>query len=211
MIDRFQLASYKKREKKENYLDNLLYLELLDFCLGDREFSNEPLRVLDVGARDWFYAGALWHFFSFAGDSSRSVRVTGFELDPYLTYIDGHSRLDFARFFSRDLPGMDYRSIDFLLCEEKADVVTIFHPFLRSYEHLEGGLPLSCFYPKDLILHSYSLLKEGGYLVIVNFDYETKMLLELLEELGMKVFRRGDWFSELADRPARHAAVVTKE
>lgn len=205
LVERYSLGFLKSREGRENYLDNLLTLEWLDFCLADEDFPS-LVRVVDVGARDWYYAPALWHFFGRRSE----VRLTGVEIDPFLTYGDGHSRWDYARFYSRELPHARYKIGDFLDYGEKADVVTFFHPFLRPYEHLEGGLPLRFFHPEGMFAHAYDLLEEGGCLVVVNFDYETPVLLSLLETLGISIEKRGDYHSMLADRPARHVTLVRK-
>lgn len=207
--DRYQLAGYKRRETHENYVDNLLYLEILEFCLKDHPFPPK-LEVVDVGPRDWYYAPALWHYFTIGEHGPREANITGVEIDPYLIYWDGHSRRDFAEFYIREFPGMQYEVGDFLDYEKPAHVITMFHPFLRPYEHLEGGLPLDSFHPKEMISHAYSLLQPGGALVLVTFDYETEPLIDLLNELGLEAKKRGDYQAVLAERPKRHAAIVIK-
>lgn len=180
LIHRFSLTDLVNRGRRHDILENLYYLELLihAFDRGHVTLPRSQLEAIDVGVSDWFYApalsAALQHWqpaFMQTVDSpsaARQVRALGFEADPNRLHADGHSRADWADWYTRELPGLSYLPTDFRLWAGTADVATMFFPFVFATDSDRWGLPRSLFHPTDLLQHVLDQLRPGGVLVIAN-------------------------------------------
>ena len=144
----------------------------------------ETVRSLDVGSKNFAYIRGLYHFFRNAGGTIRQVELTGIEIDAYQIYSNLHSRYDYALHHTRNLDRCRFIPGDVLEHQERYDVITWFLPFVTKYPLRKWGLPGSMFKPIDQLKHVYSLLNEGGILLIANKEEkEGDIQLELLRPL----------------------------
>ena len=145
---------------------------------------SDDLEALDVGARNWFYVRALWALLHGHGGRSRTLTLTGLEVDPFVVYSDGHSRYDWARLYTAPLPRAHFVAGDFFAHAATYDLVIVLFPFLNREEHLEMGLPLSLYRPVDFLAHAIRAVRPGGTLVVTCFDYEREALEIAWKALG---------------------------
>ncbi len=161
----------------ETVREALGVLDLVETALAAARIElPDPLDALDVGARNWFYVRALDALLRFYGGSERNVELTGLEVDPFVVYRDGHSRFDWAQLYAASLPQARYLARDFFSHAGVHDLVLILFPFLNRAEHLDMGLPLSLYRPRDLLAHALAAVRPGGTLVVTCFDYERAAL-----------------------------------
>lgn len=173
--------------ERETVREALNVLDLLETALerGDVRLG-EAIDVLDVGARNWFYVRAMWALLRGYGGRPREVELTGLEVDPFVVYADGHSRYDWARLYARPLGKARFVAADFFEHDGRHDLVVVLFPFLNREEHLEMGLPLSLYRPRDFLAHCVGAVRPGGSLVVCCFDYEREALERAWEELGQQ-------------------------
>lgn len=140
--------------------------------------SSSPLRVLDVGCKNFEVAPALLASLATRGVRRDAIELTGIELDAYRVYAGGHSRADAATYFlelaAKAGFGGAHRFIagDVLEHREHYDVITWLHPFVTPTPLLRWGLPLRHLAPERMLAHVASLRAPGGLLVIVNQEPE---------------------------------------
>lgn len=145
-----------------NALENYHLLDLLDRV---RQRYTWPLEngktVVDVGAKNFYYAATLRHFF-------KPHKLTGIELDAYKLYHDFHTRWSYAQFYIQDFPETDFVPGDFLKYRERADVITLFLPFVLKYPLVKWTLPGRFFVPQKIFDHAFAVLNPGGRLLMTN-------------------------------------------
>lgn len=174
LTTRFDLAALRQRSTRLVFAENLDRLEVLRRLLDGLELpgsTNAALRAVDVGCSSFSYATALQRYFSYASSTlPREVLLRGVEVDGFGIYRDGHSRSDHARAHAA-LAGANvhFHVDDFATMQlEVQDVVTMWFPFVRRYQLLQWGLPLSLFAPRQLFERAATVLRNGGLLVVVN-------------------------------------------
>lgn len=161
----------------ETVQEALGVLDLVETALDAARIGlPDPIDVLDVGSRNWFYVRALDALLRFYGGSRRSVELTGLEVDPFVVYRDGHSRFDWAQLYAATVPQARFVARDFFAHEGTHDLVLMLFPFLNRTEHLDMGLPLSLYRPRDLLAHALDSVRPGGTLIVTCFDYERASL-----------------------------------
>ncbi len=184
LIDRYDLSALIAHGRRADILENLYYLELLidAFEKGRVILPADHLEAIDVGVSDWFYAPAysavLRYWQPTLGHSSivrpatapdaRTIAALGFEADPNRMYADGHSRADWADWFTRDTPGLRYMPEDVRSWNGTVNVATMFFPFIFPADSDRWGLPRSLFHPAELLKHVLDRPQMGGVLIIVN-------------------------------------------
>jgi hypothetical protein len=188
LVASYGLDPLAARGRRRDVRENLYYLELLLGAL-DRSAPDlpDPLEVIDVGVSDWFYApalvGALRHW---RATTPRRLTVLGFEADPGSRYVDGRTREDWAAWYTRDLPEVDYRTDDARAFTGEADLAAMLFPFVFPNDSDDWGLPRHLFRPRDLLAHVWSRVRPGGLLIVASQgEAERDRQRRLFAELGI--------------------------
>lgn len=187
----------------ENYMDTLEYVDVLATALDAGKVLLPPrLSALDMGCRSWNYVRGLYHVLRFHAEIDRSLALTGLEIDPFVRFDGGYSRWDYARLYSGDLPGCQYRVGDALRHHTgRYDFISLFYPYWRPYEALDAGLPLSCADARKLIMHTRRLLNPGGHLLVTAYGSEKALSERAIQSLPWEPTAAGRWKSPyLPDR-----------
>lgn len=209
---RYQLASLYAAASRLNYLENLFLLDLFDQAWSEAALTLPAApRILDVGAKNWYYVRAVYQFFQYQGQREpRSIHLTGIELDAYRVYADWHSRYDYAVAYMQGLPDCRYLVGDFLDHREQYDVVLLLFPFLLERTLLQWGLPLTHFQPLKFLQHALDLLTPAGILCIVNQgEQEASAQLDLIQAAGYQYHLHREHVSVLMSyTEARYVTIV---
>lgn len=155
--------------------------------------KKNPLKILDIGSKNWFYASGEWSFFKYGGEE-REIFLDGIEIDAFRVYSDFHTRYDYAQFYIKNLPNTSYLAKDFLKHQEKYDFIIWFFPFVTEFPLLEWGLPLSKFKPAEMLKHASECLNKNGKILIVNQDEaEYEIQEELIRNLNLSYEKMGEF------------------
>lgn len=196
-LEKYNLYYLKENSTCQNYLANLVTIELLETFLPEEK--PESVKVLDIGSKNWFYACGEWSFFKY-NNNEREVFLDGIEIDAFRLYSDLHTRYDYAQFYIKNLENTRYLAKDFLEHNEKYDYIMCFFPFVTEYPLLEWGLPLNTFKPVEMLWHAYESLNPNGKLLIVNQDeHEYDIQENLIKELRLNYERKGAFVSDFLD------------
>ncbi len=215
LIARTGLAPCLSRFDEREQSEILGYADLLEtaLTLADVRFAGETIEVLDLGIGDWIYASALLGVARVRAPSPLpKVSMVGVEVDPWRLYRDGHARIDWAEFYSADLPDTRIVAADSLAWTRSADFVTLLFPFVDRATHEEWGLPGRLFNPAGLLRHAWSLVREGGALLIVNQgETEAAIQEQLLVDTEIPVAARlVDFESLFYSYPLRRWAFLAR-
>ena len=124
-------------------------------------------QILDIGCRNWSYAGSLAEFFPHA-------RISGIELDPGRRYWNLYRRGDAAEAFARKIRGggrearfipgnfLKWDSRRLGLASAESLCVTFFYPFVSERPCLKWGLPECYGHFDQLIAHAAGLVRGTG-------------------------------------------------
>lgn len=161
-------------------LENYNYLDLLFHAFEAAKISiPRNASVIDVGSKNFSYAAALHAFF-------HPENLTGIEIDAYKLYHDGHSRYDYARYFSNQLPNTFYLAEDFCRLNLNADIITCFYPFVFIEPLLAWTLPIKHFKPAEIFNRMAKCLNKHGLLVLVSQgDDEAEKAKDLTKKSGL--------------------------
>lgn len=207
LYEKYHLESLKSSTTRINYLENLYTLELFDKYLTPT--SQMKLHVLDIGSKNWFYAGGEYFFFKYFCDS---LKLDGVELDAYRLYTSLYSRYEVAKFYTKDLYGTEYVVGNVLNIDKKYDYIIWFLPFVLEYPLIKWGLPLDEFRPFELFKHAYSLLNTGGLMFILNQgieEYEKQQ--DIFRTIGVEYKLLGKVESSFFEyKYDRYASIVVK-
>ena len=177
---------------------------------------DNPIKILDIGSKNWFYSSGEWSFFKYSSichpelvsgseipkqvrndDKDRTERdifLDGIEIDAFRVYSDFHTRWDYAHFYIKNLSNTRYIAKDFMKHNEKYDYIIWFFPFVTEFPLQEWGLPLSKFKPAEMLKHAYESLNYGGKMLIVNQDEKEYAIQEdLLKDLNLHYEKKGDF------------------
>lgn len=170
LIGNYRLHEFNRSTSVGNFQENLFYLHMLEAAFSSAEVSlPNPLRGIDVGPSHWFYVQALYAFCRYFGtDQPRQITLEGYEADAYRVYADFHSRYDHALANIGSLEGVHYNPHSFRATADRADLITLFFPFVFEEDHIAWGLPRSNFQPVPLLSSAWKSLVSGGYLLVVN-------------------------------------------
>lgn len=203
-IEQYHFEDWKQRLEPAVFRKNLYMFEILEDLLPKEAklWEKDTLRILDVGAGDWSYAPAIYHFFQQAyTDTPRTVYLTGIEIDPYRTDAFGYSKVDYARSYVDPMSSHCRYLVQDILeyhPESQFDVLLQFLPFVLEKAHLFWGLPLAFFKPLETIQHLQELASPEAYLLIANeiqAEFETQK--DLLKECQITPEIAGAFFSHL--------------
>ena len=179
LIENFNLEYLKSNSTRENYLENLYIIDLLDRYL-EIDFQDN-LKVLDVGCKNWIYVKGEYSLFK---KYCKKLILDGIELDVNRLYSNFYTRGEVAKFHIKDLDAANYIAGDFLNHEEKYDYIIWILPFIVEYPLIKWGLPRKYFQPRKMLTHAYNSLNEGGKLFIINQgEAEYEVQKALCEEL----------------------------
>lgn len=163
---KYNLEYLKNNSTKQNYLENLYTLDLLDKNI--EPIYKDKLRVLDIGCKNWFYAKGEYFFFK---KFCAELELDGIELDATRLYSNFYTRGEVAKFHIKNLKEVRYISKDFLMHEEHYNYIIWFLPFIFEEPLLKWGLPLKYFEPQRMLKHAFDLLLPGGKILIINQGY----------------------------------------
>ena len=181
-----------KNLSERNIKENLYFLNIYDKYLSKKQCSK--ISLLDIGSKNWNYVKSEYLFVS---SLSEEPHLDGIELDGYRLNNKFYSRFEIAKFYTKDLQNTQYTVGDFMEHEGSYDYIIWILPFITEYPLLRWGLPLKFFKPKKMLEHAYSLLNEGGELLIINQgEEEYKIQQELNKELGLIA----EYFGEIEDK-----------
>ena len=156
--------------------------------------QNNNIKILDIGCKNWYYAKGEHSFFaSFCND----FKLDGVEIDAYRLYNNFYTRFEVAKFFIKNLENTNYIAGNLLELKEKYDYIIWFLPFVIIEPHIYWGLPKKYFNPEKLLKHAYSLLNNGGEMLIINQgENEAKVQENLLKNLNINFTPLGEITSE---------------
>jgi len=181
-----------KNLSERNIKENLYFLNIYDKYLSKKQCSK--ISLLDIGSKNWNYVKSEYLFVS---SLSEEPHLDGIELDGYRLNNKFYSRFEIAKFYTKDLQNTHYTVGDFMEHKGSYDYIIWILPFITEYPLLRWGLPLKFFKPKKMLEHAYSLLNEGGELLIINQgEEEYKIQQELNKELGLIA----EYFGEIEDK-----------
>lgn len=170
LLHQFSLETFRQQSSRQRYLETLTYLDYLTHLLPEGLQTNHPPAWLDVGAKNWAYVPALYHFLS---RHTPHFTLTGIELDGYRLYSDLYTRADYAHTYTAPFPQAKYLVGDVLTHPQTTtphqwDVISCFLPFVFMEPCLAWGLPDTAFQPQHFFQHLIKLLKPGGWLLLIN-------------------------------------------
>jgi hypothetical protein len=173
---------------KRNLQENLYTEDVLRQYLA--KMPRTHAKILDVGCKNWFYAQGEYNFFkSFCNE----IQLDGIELDAHRLYSNFYSRYEVAKYYIRSLNNTNYISGNLLDIKNNYDYIIWFLPFVLKEPHRYWGLPLKYFYPQKLLMHAYSLLNEGGQMLIINQgEVEAEAQVELFRECYINYISLGE-------------------
>ncbi len=201
LLATYKIRGFAKRATRQRYLEALTclsHLEIFDqkapVIHPDhvlRATAQQPLRWLDVGAKNWAYVPALYGMLHKTG---APFDLTGVEIDGYRQYTDGHYRYEYAQAYIEQL-GSDYPvryevgdilNWDLQAHASQYHVISCFLPFVFLDPCLAWGLPAQYFRPEYFFKHLLRMLTDNGTLILVNQDIdeadEQVRLLKLVQQ-----------------------------
>ena len=202
--DMYDLSHYRGISSENDYYVSLHYLSIL------KSFISQPNRthVIDVGSKTFFYAEPMYQYFK---QKNQSFALTGIEIDGYRRYENGHTRCDYADYYTKHLTNCRYVIDDFLNLQRKADVITFFLPFVTIDPLVNWGLPKQNFTPQKLLSHAHACLNNEGIMLIVNQDEEEqRALFGYLDQLNLPYQNKGSYFSPFYHRHTHYVTIVHK-
>jgi len=206
-LEKYKLISLKENSTRRNYLENLAVIELLENSLSIHESENS-IKVLDVGSKNWFYASGEWHYFKYAGNN-KEIFLDGIEIDAFRVYSDFHTRYDYAQSYIKNLENTRYIAKDFLKHDEKYDYIIWFFPFVTEFPLMEWGLPLSKFKPDEMLKHAYNSLNPNGKILIVNQDENEYALQEnLIKSLNLHYEKKGNFENSFIEYERKRCVTI---
>jgi len=163
-----------------NFLTNLYYLDIFDKLLSP---DKKNLSVLDIGSKNWNYAGSEYIFFK---HFTEDLKLDGIELDAYRVCTNLYSRYEIAKFYTNGLNNANYIAGDFMEHNGQYDYIVWILPFITEYPHIRWGLPLKYFKPEKMLEHAFNLLNNNGKMLIINQgEGEYKIQKELNKKFGL--------------------------
>lgn len=135
--------------------------------------------VQDIGSSNFWYAPVLHAFF-------RPTELLGIEVEGYRLYVNGYSRLDYARGYIQHLPNTQFVVENYIFFERPADIVTAWYPFVTPDPVLAWRMPLSVFAPQALFSRiARNLLPHGRFVMINQGRKEASIAAALCHEVGL--------------------------
>ena len=138
--------------------------------------------------------------------------LDGVEIDAFRLYSNLYSRYESAKFYTKNLKNTNYIAGDLLSISDTYDYIIWFLPFVTIEPLKYWGLPEKYFMPEKLLYHAFSLLKNGGQMLIVNQgEKEAAVQKQLFEKLNIKYTEKGIVKSRFLEyKNDRYAFVINK-
>lgn len=211
LLEKYNLEDLKSNSTKQNYLENLYLLDILDKYLSPNLSALQPLShsaVLDIGCKNLFYAKGEYAFFK---KHCENFQLDGIELDANRLYSNFFSRKEVAKFYTKGL-NVNYIEGDFLKHNEEYDFIIWILPFVVESPLIKWGLPLRYFQPEQMLKKAYDSLKNGGNMLIFNQgQVEHEAQIELCKKLKIKYTTFGEVKSDfLHYNIERHLMIIKK-
>ena len=205
---KFSRKNFVEKDEKllfRNYLENLYTYDILEQCL--KKYPSDTAKILDIGSKNWFYAKGEYSFFkSFV----QTPCLDGVEIDAFRLYSNLYSRYESAKFYTKNLKNTNYIAGDLLSISDTYDYIIWFLPFVTIEPLKYWGLPEKYFMPEKLLYHAFSLLKNGGQMLIVNQGEKEASAQKLLfEKLNIKYTEKGIVKSDFLEYKNDRYAFVT--
>lgn len=192
LLEKYDLENLKLNSTIQNYCENLYLIDILDEYLTPNLSAPQPLSssaVLDIGCKNWSYAKAEYAFFK---KYCQNLQLDGIELDANRLYSNFYSRKEVAKFYIKGI-NANYVEGDFLKHSENYDFIIWILPFVVENPLVKWGLPLRYFQPEQMLKKAYELLKDGGYMLILNQGQaEHEAQIKLCEKLKIKYTTFGE-------------------
>lgn len=207
LIEKFDLDYLKSNSTRQNYLENLYTIDLLDTYLNVDYQDN--LEVLDIGCKNWFYVKGEYFFFKkYCGN----LILDGIELDANRLYSNFYTRAEVAKFHIKNLENTYYIAGNLLEHNKKYDYMVWFLPFVVESPLIKWGLPKKYFLPEKMLVHAYNLLNINGQILIINQGaVEYKAQKALCEKLNILYKPLGEIKSGFLEyQNSRYAILIKK-
>ena len=192
---RFSRRNFVEKDPQileRNRLENLYIKDLLENSFHKK--TQNSLKVLDIGCKNWFYAKGEYNFFN---KFCPEIQMDGIEIDAYRLYSNFYSRYEVAKYYISGLKGVKYIAGNLLDLNQKYNYITWFLPFVIEDPHIYWGLPKKYFTPEKMLLHAYSLLEKDGQMLIINQgEEEFELQKELLNKLNIPYKTLGEIFNK---------------
>ncbi len=138
------------------------YLDVLDQAWSVLKLPRYTGGVVqDIGSSNFWYAAVLHAFF-------RPTEMVGVEVEGHRIYINGYSRLDYARGYIQHIPNTQFLVRDYACYNRPADVVTAWYPFVTPDPVLAWRMPLSILAPRTVFSQIAKNLRPHGLFIMVN-------------------------------------------
>ena len=144
--NRFRFSRKNFVEKNKDLIERNEAENLYTKAVLEQAFSkqNGSLKVLDIGCKNWFYAKGE---FDFLKKRYAKFSMDGVELDAYRLYSNFYSRLEVAKYYTKELENTNYIVANLLELDKKYDYITWFLPFVVIQPHVFGGFRKNIFIP----------------------------------------------------------------
>ena len=153
---------FEDRAKQATALKQYDYLDLLDQAWPALKLPVLTGGVVhDIGSSNFWYASVLHTFF-------RPTELVGIEVEGHRMYLNGYSRLDYARGYTQDLPNTEFLIHDYCRYHRPANIVMAWYPFVTPEPMLAWRMPLSLFTPYALFSQVARNLQPHGLFLMVN-------------------------------------------
>lgn len=206
LVEKFDLDYIKSNSTRQNYLENLYTVDLLDKYLNI-DYKND-LSILDVGCKNWFYAKGEHFFFK---KYCKSLVLVGIEIDPNRLYTNFYTRGEVAKFHIKNLADTYYIAENFLENNKKYDYIIWILPFVVENPLIKWGLPKKYFQPEKMLTHALNSLNENGEIFIINQgEDEYKIQKALCEKLNITYTPLGEVKSEFLQYQIPRYSVLIK-
>ena len=171
---------FERQAGQSTALKQYDYLDMLERTWSTCDLPRSVGGVVhDIGSSNFWYASALHAFF-------RPSALVGIELEGHRLYLNGYSRLDYARGYIQDLPNTRFEIGNYLRYQHQADVITAWYPFVTPRPVLAWRLPLSVLSPIAIFSQVARNLRPHGLFVMVNQgDEEATLAARYCRQIGL--------------------------
>ena len=112
-LTKFSRKNYSEDSELKQAINNYTF-DVLSKAL--KPVSQDNLRVLDIGSKNWEYAKGEYNFFK---QFCNNLKLDGVEIDAYRLYSNFYSRYEVAKFYIKDLDGAEYYADNLLNINKK--------------------------------------------------------------------------------------------